>query len=181
MRAVDAGILACAVNRFVPEHTRAGAVIEELANGAAPWSIPWPAAHEFVRLVTHPHVVVRPLAARDAWGYLEKLRESASLRMLGPTERHGETLAALLAGASGASPATLGGAGAGWARLEVAAVLWEHGVRDLLSADRGMRRFAFLTVRDPLRGPPWSAREIPARRYRVLARPRLRSRFSGSA
>jgi uncharacterized protein len=165
VRAVDAGVLACAVNRYVPEHARAGAVIEALVNGVVPWAIAWPSAHEFVRAVTHPHVVVRPLAPADAWAYLERLRESPSLRMLSTTERHGETVAALLGapraeGAPPAGPPDLAG-------LETAAILWEHGVRELLSADRGMRRFGFLTVRDPLHGPAWSPREIPARRYRT--------------
>ena len=162
MRAVDTGMLACAVNRYVPEHARASAVIEALANGASPWAIPWPAAHEFVRAVTHPHRVVRPLSPGDAWAYLERLRASASLHLLGPTGRHAETVAAILRGA-GAGNADLAG-------IETAAILWEHGVRELLSADRSMRRFAFLSVRDPLHGPEWSPREIPARRYRALAR-----------
>jgi len=163
VRALDTGILACAVNRFVPEHARASAVVEELANGGAPWAIPWPVAHEFARLVTHPHGVVRPLKAADAWGYLELLRGSPSLRMLGPTERHGETVAELLR-ALGDEP--------GWpAGLETAAILREHGVREVLSADRSLRRFAFLAVRDPLHGPAWSPHETPARRYRALALP----------
>ena len=167
MRAVDSGVLACALNRYVPEHARASAVIEELANGASPWAIPWSVAHEFVRAVTHPHRVVRPLAPADAWAYLERLGESASLRMLGPTERHAGTVAAILRGAEARDPGDLAG-------VETAAILREHGVRELLSADRGMRRFAFLTVRDPLHGPEWSPREIPARRYRLLTRPPVR-------
>jgi len=171
MRAVDAGVLACAANRYVPEHPRAGAVIEALANGGSPWAIAWPAAHEFVRAVTHPHAVVRPLAPADAWAYLERLLESASLRMLGPTERHAGTVAAILRGmdAEGAAAGPAGLAG-----IETAAILREHGVRELLSADRGMRRFTFLSVRDPLHGPEWSPREAPARRYRTLALPRDR-------
>jgi predicted nucleic acid-binding protein len=172
MRAVDAGVLACAVNRYVPEHARAGAVVEALANGGSPWAIAWPAAHEFMRAVTHPHAVVRPLAPADAWAYLERVLESPSLRMLGPTERHAETVAAILRGtgeegASAPGPVDLAG-------IETAAILREHGVRELLSADRGMRRFAFLSVRDPLHGPEWSPREVPARRYRTLAPPRVR-------
>ena len=158
MRAVDAGVLACAVNRYAPEHARASAVIDALANGVAPWAIAWPAAHDFVRIVTHPHRVVRPLAPAEAWAYLERVAESSALRMLGPTERHGETMAAILE-APGFAAADLLGA-------ETAAILWEHGVRELLSADRGMRRYPFLSLRDPLHGPEWSAREIPARVYR---------------
>ena len=164
MRAVDAGVLACAVNRYVPEHPRASAVIEELAHGGSPWAIAWPAAYAFVRAVTHPHLVVRPLAPGEAWAYLECLNESPSLRMLGPTERHVETVAAILGGAAAGAP---GVGHADLAAAETAAILWEHGVRELLSADRGMRRFAFLSVRDPLHGPEWSPREMPARRYRA--------------
>ena len=47
-------------------------------------------------------------------------------------------------------------------------MLREHGVRELLSVDRGMRRFAFLTVVDPIHGPAWSPGAPPARRYRTL-------------
>jgi len=52
--------------------------------------------------------------------------------------------------------------------FEVAVVLREHGVRELLSADRGMRRFRFLEVRDPVHGEPWSPAEKPTKRYRTL-------------
>jgi hypothetical protein len=57
------------------------------------------------------------------------------------------------------------------AGLELAAVLREHGVRELLTADEGMKRFAFLSVLDPVHGPTWTPTEAPQRRYRVL-RPR---------
>jgi len=166
MIALDADLLAYAVNRFAPEHARAARVVEELANGDAPWALPWPAVHEFLRWVTHPHAVARPLGPADAWGFVQALAASPSLQLLGPTARHAEVMRELLAGAE---------AGAGLPPgLETVAVLREHGVRELLSADEGMRRFAFLSVRDPLHGPPWSAGERPARRYRRLRVPRTR-------
>ncbi len=167
MRAIDTGVLACAANRFVPEHSRASRVLEELANGESPWAIPWTVAHAFLRLVAHPHGVARPLAAADAWAFLDPLLASPSLRMLGPTPRHAAVVAELLQG--------LDPGGAVPERFETAAILREHGVRELLSNDRGMRRYAFLTVRDPLRGTPWAPTEAPVRRYRVLQTPRVRS------
>jgi predicted nucleic acid-binding protein len=163
VRAVDADVLACGANRFVPEHPRASRVLEELANGDAPWAVPWPAAHAFLRLVSHPHAVARPLAATDAWAFLRLLISSPSLRMLGPTARHAAVITELLEAVGPGAPVPAG--------LETAAILREHGVRELLSGDRAMRRYAFLTVRDPLRGAPWTAAEPPSRRYRVL-RPR---------
>ena len=164
MVAVDASLLAYAVNRFAPEHVRASRVVEELANGDHPWALPWPAVHEFLAFVTHPHTVPRPLGPGDAWAFVESLLASPSLRVLAPTDRHAAVLAELIAG----SPGYQGGPG-GLAGLEIAAILREHGVRELLSADRVMRRFGFLAVRDPLHGEPWAVASGPLRRYRALA------------
>jgi hypothetical protein len=164
MLALDASVLAYAVNRFAPEHPRAARVVEALVNGDAPWALPWPAVHEFLGFVGHPHAVVRPLGARDAWAFVESLLASATVRALGPTDRHAAVVAELLA----ALPATAAGTGG----LAMAAILREHGVRELLSTDRAMRRFGFLTVRDPVHGESPMAASGPTRRYRVLrARP----------
>ena len=160
MLAVDVSVLAYAINRFAPEHPRAARVVEELVNGDAPWALPWPAVHEFLGFVTHPHAVVRPLGAGDAWAFVESLLASASVRALAPTDRHAAVLAEVLAGSS-LLPGTVAG-------LETAVVLREHGIRELLSTDRSMRRFGFLTVRDPVHGEPWTPETAPARRYRVL-------------
>jgi uncharacterized protein len=163
MRAVDASILAYAVNRYAPEHPRAAVVVTDLANGEAPWCLPWPAVHEFLARVTHPHAVARALRPVDAWSFVDELARSHSLRFLGPTERHATVAAEVLALRQSDSPGMPTG-------LELAVVLREHGVRELLSADRGMRRYRFLDVRDPVHGELWSPAERPGRRYRVLPR-----------
>jgi len=160
MVAVDASVLAYAVNRFAPEHPRAARTLEELVNGDTPWALPWPALHAFLAFVTHRHAVVRPLGAGDAWAFVERLLASGSVQALAPGERHAAVLGELVGGTLG-DPAGIG-------HLELAAVLREHGVRELLSSDRSMRRFGFLMVRDPVHGEPWSAETPPARRYRVL-------------
>lgn len=164
MRALDTCLLAWAVNRGAPEHARAAAVVETLANGEAPWVLPWPAVHEFLRLVTHPHGVARALSPAEAWGFVAALAGSPSVRCLGPTARHGTAVEEVLAMLGPGAPLPAG--------LEVAVVLREHGVRELLTADRGMRAFPFLEVRDPVHGEGWTPQERPARRYRRLrARP----------
>jgi len=175
--ALDAGVLACALNRFAPAHARASQVVEDLVNGERPWALPWPVVHEVLDLVTHPHAVARPLRPSEAWGFLGLVVASPAVRMLGPTQRHAEALVEVL-GAAGGSRAGAGsetgagsesGAGHGIPPgLETAAVLREHGVRELLSADPGMRRYGFLTVIDPFRSPAWTPASPPARRYRVL-------------
>jgi predicted nucleic acid-binding protein len=165
MRAVDESLLAYAVNRYAPEHARAAAVLEELANGERPWALPWPAVHEFLARVTHPHAVARALRPADAWAFVEELARSTSLRWLAATDRHATAAAEVLDLVAGGQP--------GWPTgFETAVVLREHGVRELLSADPGMHRYRFLDVRDPVHGGLWSPAEPPARRYRTLTRRR---------
>jgi predicted nucleic acid-binding protein len=119
--------------------------------------------HEFLERVTHRHAVARALRPADAWAFVEELARSASLRFLGPTERHPRVLAEVLDSVRGDVPGLPAG-------FEVAVVLREHGVRELLSCDRGMRRFRFLEVRDPVHGELWTPDTQPARRYRTLPR-----------
>lgn len=164
MIAVDTSILAFAVNRHAREHARAADALDALANGDPPWALPWPAVDEFVRFVTRPHVAPRPLAPSDALDFIAALLESTSVTALGPTARHAAVLAELLP--DGVRPDALPPG------FEIASVLREHGVREVLSADPGLRRFGFLTVIDPVHGPPWSPESPPARRYRRLAAPK---------
>lgn len=166
MVALDVSILAYAVNRHTPEHPRAARLVEELVNGETPWALPWSVVHEFVRLVTHPHAVARPLKPSEAWAFIGQVIASPSVRLLGPTERHGDVMVEVLGAVS-----PEGGIPPG---LDTAVLLREHGVRELLTADRGMRRYPQLALRNPLEAEPWTPRTPPTRRYRVL-RPRARA------
>ncbi len=160
MLALDTSLLVFAINRFAPEHARAASVVERLADGERPWALPSSVVHEFLGFVTHPHAVARALRPLDALGFIDELLATPGVRLLAPGARHASVLREVLelvGTTSGLPPG-----------LETAALLREHGVRELLSADRGMRRFPFLDVRDPLRGTEWTPDEPPARRYRVL-------------
>ncbi len=159
MIAVDTSLLAYAVNRYGREHGRAAGTLETLVNGNRPWAIPTPVVREFLEAVTHPHRVARPLAPREAAAFIAQLLESPSARALSPGEHYLEAVMELLEGTSAQSLPP---------GLEVAAVLREHGIRELLSADRGMSRFGFLAVVDPIHGEPWTGEEPPVRRYRRL-------------
>lgn len=167
MIAVDTGVLALALNRWAPEHARAANRLEGLVNGDAPWAVTWPALHELVERVVYRHSVARPLAPADAAAFIDQLFRSPSLVALGPTPRHAEVMREVLAGL---------GAGALPAGFDSAVILREHGVRELLTTDAGMRRFAFLTVIDPFAGEGGRLETRPRRRYRklILSAPRER-------
>ena len=54
MIAVDTQILVFAHREDSPFHPAALAALTELAEGAAPWALPWPVVHEFLAIATHP-------------------------------------------------------------------------------------------------------------------------------
>ena len=45
---------------------RARTLLSDLAEGRAPWAIPWPCVYEFLRLVTHPRVFHPPMPSDSA-------------------------------------------------------------------------------------------------------------------
>ena len=53
MIAVDTNILVYAHRRDSEWHEKAYRLIQSLAEGSAPWAIPWPCLHEFLAVVTH--------------------------------------------------------------------------------------------------------------------------------
>ena len=162
MRAVDTGILLAAVNRFAPDHARAAATVEALGSSDQPWALPVTVMHEFLRMVTHPHVAARALSVEPAVGFIDQLLASPSCRLLNPTAGHRAALGEVLELLSPGRGLPSG--------FDTAVLLREHDVREVLSSDPGMRRFPFLAVRDPLHGPGWTPEEPPARRYRKLSR-----------
>ena len=56
MIAVDTNILVYAHREDSPWHSAAVTCVTRLAEGGAPWAIPWPCVHEFLAIVTHPKI-----------------------------------------------------------------------------------------------------------------------------
>jgi toxin-antitoxin system PIN domain toxin len=111
------------------------------AEGAAPWALPWPCVYEFLRVVTHPRVFHPPVPADRAVRDVRAILASPSLVLLSETDRHIEVAAQMLE-QSGASGNLIHDA-------HIAALCIEHGVSELLTADRDFSRFPALTVRNP--------------------------------
>ncbi|MCU0727864.1 MAG: PIN domain-containing protein [Planctomycetes bacterium] len=144
MRAVDTQILVHAEISSSPLHGPARAVIVSLAEGVVPWAIPWPCVYEFMHVVTHPRVFHPPVPLAVARADLRAILGSPSVILLSETERHGEVLDALLS-ASGVTGNLVHDA-------HIAALCLEHGVTELLTADRDFARFPGLRTSDPLGG-----------------------------
>jgi len=139
--ALDTNILVYARRAEAPFHAQARALLADVAEGDRPWALAWPCIYEFLRVVTHPRVFDPPTDLEAALEDVESLLESPSLVLLGEGPAHSAVLreAVLSARATGNLIHD----------AHIAALLLEHGVRELWSADRDFARFPGLRVRYP--------------------------------
>lgn len=145
MIAVDTNILVYAHRGDSEWHAEAATAVRSLAEGAAPWAIPWPCVHEFLAIVTHPRIFKTPTPLAAALDQIDAWRESPSLVWIGEPEGYWEGSRDLV------SQARITGPRMHDAR--VAAICVAHHVRELWTADRDFSLFAALTIRNPLVGP----------------------------
>jgi uncharacterized protein len=142
--AVDTNILVYAHRQDSPFHEAAERQIAQLAEGLAPWAIPWPCLHEFLAIVTHPRIYAPPTPLARAVDQVDAWLESPTLVLLAEAASHWTTLRALLTAGRVAGPAVHD--------ARVAALCLQHGVSALWSADRDFNRFPGLKVVNPLVG-----------------------------
>jgi toxin-antitoxin system PIN domain toxin len=141
MRAVDTNILVYSQLATLPEHERAHRLLKDLATGRAPWAIPWPCVHEYLRVITHPRMHHPTLPVRRATAELAELLASPSLLLLQETPDHLDYLNRAIE-ESGASGNLIHDA-------HIAALCHEHGVSELITADRDFARFPSLKIHNP--------------------------------
>lgn len=144
MIAVDSNLLVYAHREDSPWHEAAYARIVELAEGHAPWAIPWPCIHEFLAIVTHPRIYAPPTPLDKAIDQVEAWLESPSLVLISESEDYWLQLRSLLQTGRVSGPQVHD--------ARVAALCQQHGVRELWTADKDFGRFPNLNVRNPLVG-----------------------------
>jgi uncharacterized protein len=142
--AVDTNILVYAHREDAQWHDVAHDRLTGLAEGRAPWAIPWPCLHEFLAIVTHPRIYAPPTPADAAIDQVEAWLESPSLTLLAESEGYWPDLRTTLREGRILGPLVHDG--------RVAALCRHHGVRELWTVDRDFGRFPGLTARNPLVG-----------------------------
>lgn len=142
MKAVDTNILVYSEIVTSAHHPTARLLLTELAEGPAPWAIPWPCVYEFLRVVTHPRVFSPPVPLSIALEDLEQILTSPTLVLLSETERHAEVMASVVR-ESDVTGNLLHDA-------HIAALCIEHGVSELITGDRDFSRFP-VRVANPFR------------------------------
>lgn len=140
MIAVDTNVLAYAFAARQPRHAEAAVVLRGLAEGSRPWAVPWPCVLEFLRVVTDRRSR-RPASVATAWRFLDLVFGSPTVRRLLPTDDTTAILREVVV-ESGVTGRDVHDA-------HVFALCLEHGVREILTADKGFRRFRGIKVTNP--------------------------------
>jgi toxin-antitoxin system PIN domain toxin len=141
--AVDTNVLVYARRQETAHHAMASRLLKRLAEGAEPWAIPWPCVYEFVRVVTHPRVFDPPSDLDEVLEDLDSLLTSPTLTLLGEGPAHVAQFRRVLA--EGDARGNLAH------DAHIAALVIEHGVKELLTSDRDFARFPGIRARNPFR------------------------------
>jgi toxin-antitoxin system PIN domain toxin len=141
IKAVDTNILVYAHREEAPHHAASLKLLKKLAEGAEPWALPWICIYEFMRVVTHARIFHPPTPTAIAWQACQALISSPSVRLLQETERH-ERVAADLFRSAKVEGNLIHDA-------HIVALMLEHGVREIITADQDFHRFKQITVVSP--------------------------------
>lgn len=144
MIAVDSNMLVYAHREDSPWNERANACLVRLAEGRAPWAIPWPCVHEFFAIVTHSRIYNPPTPSDAALDQIDAWMESPSLVLLSESENYWNQARDILKNSRVVGPQVHD--------ARVAALCRQHGVMELWTADRDFGRFSGFSVRNPLVG-----------------------------
>jgi toxin-antitoxin system PIN domain toxin len=138
---VDTNLLVYAVYEESPHHQAARAFVEKHRRSGG-FCVTWSILYEWLRVVTHPRVFSRPLDPSRAVAFIETLVDDPKVDVLLETDRHPRFMVEVL---SSAPPLR----GNMYHDAHIAALMREHGVGTIATADRHFRVFPFLTVVDP--------------------------------
>lgn len=141
---VDANILVYASNKADPAYEPARALVERLAAGPDLVYLFWPTVMGYLRVVTHPAILPRPLGFADAANNISALLQRPHVRS--PGEGEGFWSFYLETSSSHAR-------GNATAEAHMAALMRQHGVATIYSRDRGYRRYPGIKVHDPISHP----------------------------
>ncbi len=142
MIAVDTNLLVYAHREDSEWHGSAYSCLEQLVMAPAPWAVPWPCVHEFLAIVTHPHIYQPPTPPEAALDQVAAWLEAPNLVLLAESAGYWERLGAFMRQGRAVGPLVHD--------ARVAALCQHHGVTELWTADRDFTRFPGLTVRNPL-------------------------------
>lgn len=137
---VDANVLIYAIDEDAPLHHPARLWLEQAFSGVEPIGLPWVVLLAFVRLVTRPAIMRKPLAAESALGFVDEWLALPAVQPVAPGPGHWPILRTLLGAAGLAGNLTTD--------AHIAALALERSA-SICTADRDFLRFAGVKVVGP--------------------------------
>jgi toxin-antitoxin system PIN domain toxin len=137
---VDTNILVYASNESDSSHDAARSLLSRLAVGSEVLYLFWPSLLGYLRIVTHPAILPRPLSPASAAQNVEQLIGLPHVRVPGEMLGFWEHYLAV----SGTRAR-----GNDVPDAHLAALMRQHEVRVIYTRDRDFRRFDGIDVRDP--------------------------------
>jgi uncharacterized protein len=137
---LDTNVLVYASNEDDPSHEPAKHLLERLAGGPDLLYLFWPTLLGYIRIVTHPGILSRPLGPAAALHNVSALLALPHVRSPGEADGFWEVF-----------QATAGGLvrGNDVPDAHLAALMRQNGVRMIYTQDRGFRRFDGIQAQDP--------------------------------
>ncbi|HEV3378074.1 MAG TPA: TA system VapC family ribonuclease toxin [Thermoleophilaceae bacterium] len=137
---LDANVLVYAENEDDPVHERARELLERLTAGPDLFYLFWPTLLGYVRIVTHPRILERPIAPHKALDNVSDLVALPHVRSPGESEGFWYLYRATAGDQVRGNQVP---------DAHLATLMRQHGVRILYTRDRDFRRFEGIDVRDP--------------------------------
>lgn len=138
---IDTNILFYAMNKDSIHHEVCRAFVESQRQSRG-FFLTWSIVYEFLRIVTHPKILAKPLKAHTAHQAILTLIEDPSVDVLVETVHHERFLNQILE----SIPAPQGNL---FHDVHIASIMLEHGIRIIATADRHFRLFPSLKIIDP--------------------------------
>ncbi len=138
---VDANLLIYAIDSSSPHHQRARRWLEDTLSGTDEVRLAWTVILAFLRVVTNPAIVRRPLKPESALEYVDSWLQQPHVRTMVPGENHWLIFRALLRSSGSAGNLT--------SDAHLAALALEHDC-EIYSSDHDFKRFPGVRHINPL-------------------------------
>lgn len=142
MLVVDTNIFLHAVRKESSNHQKALSLLKGWQTGLTPWHATWSIFYEFLRVSTHRAVFRRPLSSQQAWDFLKALLDSPNFSILEHTNNHFLVTQGLIK----IFPHLSGNL---WHDAHIIALMKEHGIIEIVTADTDFHRFSEMKVTNP--------------------------------
>lgn len=137
---VDTNVLVYASNTADPAHQRARELLERLAGGPDLVYLFWPTVMGYLRIVTHPSILPRPLSVADASQNVAQMLALPHVRTPGEADHFWDLYL---------QTNRHRGRGNDVPDAHLATLMRQYGVRLIYTRDRGFRQFDGIEAQDP--------------------------------